>query len=139
MFVPVGFMGGIIGHALPAVRDHDRDLGAPVGVQRADAVAGALGAAAEAADGQEDAADAVLPRVQQGRSARAPNAYVGFAGFLVRKLVRERRPHRRPRSFLTIAARRAHPGGLRARGGPGLPPRQRHAARRLVARSGPTR
>ncbi len=35
-------------HALPAVRDHDRALGAAVGVQRADAVAGARGAAAQA-------------------------------------------------------------------------------------------
>ena len=58
VFVPVGFMGGITGRALPAVRHHDRALGAAVGGQRADAVAGAGGDAAQDADGQEDAADA---------------------------------------------------------------------------------
>ena len=66
VFVPVGFMGGITGAAVSAVRDHDRHLGAAVGDQRADAQPGARGAAAEAADRQAHAADAVLQRVQQG-------------------------------------------------------------------------
>ena len=52
--------------AVSAVRDHDRAVGAAVGDQRADAQPGAGGAAAEGADRQEDAADAVLQRVQQG-------------------------------------------------------------------------
>ena len=52
--------------AVSAVRDHDRALGAAVGRQRADAQPGARGAAAQAADRQDDAADAVLQRVQQG-------------------------------------------------------------------------
>ena len=52
--------------ALSAVRDHDCDLGAAVGRQRADAVARAGGDAAEAADGQADAAHALLQRVQPG-------------------------------------------------------------------------
>ena len=72
--------GRHLGHALPAVRDHDRDLGAAVGVQRADAVAGAGGDAAEAADRQEDAADAVLPRASTRCSARAPNGYITVRG-----------------------------------------------------------
>ena len=66
VFVPVGFMGGITGRAVSAVRDHDRDLGAAVGRQRADAQPGARRDAAEAADGQAVAADAVLQRLQQG-------------------------------------------------------------------------
>ena len=57
---------GITGRLLPAVRDHDRDLGAALGVQRAHPQPGALGAAAQGADGQEDAPDAVLRLVQQG-------------------------------------------------------------------------
>ena len=72
--------------ALPAVRDHDRDLGAAVGVQRADAVAGARGAAAQAGDRQEDAAHAVLPGLQQG-VRRGHQRLRQLAGFLVRKLV----------------------------------------------------
>ena len=55
---------------LPAVRDHDRALGAALGDQRPHPEPGALGAAAEGADGQEDAADALLQLVQQGLRAR---------------------------------------------------------------------
>ena len=39
VFVPVGFMAGHHGPLLPAVRDHDRDLGAALRVQRADPLA----------------------------------------------------------------------------------------------------
>ena len=41
------------GAAEPAVRDHDRRVGADLGLQRADAVAGAVGDAAAAAEGVE--------------------------------------------------------------------------------------
>ena len=70
VFVPVGFMGGITGMLLPAVRDHDRALGAALGHQRPHPEPGALGAAAEGADGQEDAPDALLQLVQQGLRPR---------------------------------------------------------------------
>ena len=60
--------------AVSAVRDHDRAVGAAVGGQRADAQPGAGGAAAQGADRQEDAADAVLQRVQQGVRRGRPTA-----------------------------------------------------------------
>ena len=62
---PSGFMGGITGAAVSAVRDHHRDLGAAVGRQRAHAQPGARGAAAQAGHRQEVAAHAVLQRLQQ--------------------------------------------------------------------------
>ena len=86
VFVPVGFMGGITGPALPAVRDHDRDLGAAFRVQRADALAGALGAAAQAGDGEEVAAHPVLPRSSTGSFGYGTDEYVGLAGFVARKI-----------------------------------------------------
>ena len=49
VFMPVAFMSGIQGRLEQAVRPHDRDLGADLGVQRADAVAGARGDVAAAA------------------------------------------------------------------------------------------
>ena len=39
VFIPVAFMRGHHGPAVPAVRAHDRRLGAHLGVQRADALA----------------------------------------------------------------------------------------------------
>ena len=44
VFIPVGVHGRHSGPAEQAVRDHDRDLGADLRLQRADAVARALGA-----------------------------------------------------------------------------------------------
>ena len=52
-----------------AVRDHDRHLGADLGVQRADAVAGARRDVAAAAQGRA-AARRLLPRVQPGVRSR---------------------------------------------------------------------
>ena len=51
---------------VPAVRAHHRDLGAAVGLQRAVAVAGALGDAAQAAQGGARPARQVLFAVQRG-------------------------------------------------------------------------
>ena len=62
--------GGLHGRhhrpAVSAVRHHDRAVGAALGHQRPDAQPGARGDAAQAGDGQEDAPDAVLQRVQPG-------------------------------------------------------------------------
>ena len=55
---------------LPAVRDHDRALRAPLRDQRPHPEPGARGPAAEGADGPEDAPDAVLQLVQQGLRPR---------------------------------------------------------------------
>src|SRR6266576_2312681 len=100
---------------VPAVRAHHRDLGAALGLQRAVAVPGPLGDAAEAGQADARSARRLLPRVQPGvrldhRSLRRRGAHPG-------------------------AARRAddHAGG---RGHPGRRPDRPPAAGRLHPRGG---
>ena len=102
--------------------------------QRADAQPGAGGAAAQAADRQEDAADAVLQRLQQGVRLDRRTATSASPAILVRKMFREPRVHRRA-DLRDRRARAADPGRLRAGRGPGLHPGQRAAARCGVARA----
>ena len=119
--------------AVSAVRDHDRAVGAAVGRQRADAQPGAGGHAAQGADRQEDAAHAVLQRLQQGvrRRHRRLRELRGHPG---PEDVPEPRVHRRA----DLRDRRPGPADsrrLRAGRGPGLHHGQRPAARRGVARA----
>ena len=85
MFIPVALMGGIHGPLEPAVRDHDRGLGADLGVQRADAVAGARGDAAAARGSARGLLGALLRRVQPVASTRARDGYVSLSHGLIRK------------------------------------------------------
>ncbi len=62
------------GAAEQAVRDHDRDLGADLGVQRADAVAGAVGDAAEAAHSRRRACSAASSASSTAGSRRRRTA-----------------------------------------------------------------
>ena len=64
------------GTAEQAVRDHDRHLGADLGVQRADAVAGARGDAAAAAEGSAGLLGGFFGAVQPRRSTKATRGYV---------------------------------------------------------------
>ena len=122
---------------LPAVRDHDRDLGAALGHQRPHPEPGALGPAAEGADGQEDAADALLQLVQQGLRARHRR---------LRELLGHPDPQDGPQLRLHRHPRRCdrragaeHPGGLHPRGGPGLPASPRSTCPTPPRSSAPTR
>ncbi len=119
--------------AVSAVRDHDRAVGAAVGRQRADAQPGAGGHAAQGADREEDAADAVLQLLQQVVRPRHRRLRQ-LLGDPDPEDVPQPRVHRRA----DVRDRRpgpADPRRLRAGGGPGLHHGQRPAARRGVARA----
>ena len=134
MFVPVGFMGGITGRALPAVRDHDRASRCCSRRSTRSRCRPALAALLlKAPTGKKTLLTPFYNWFNKVFGA-APNGYVSFTRILVRKMVRSL-------MFIGVlvvadrAARRAHPGGLRPRGGPGLHPGQRAAARRRLARA----
>ena len=126
VFIPVAFVGGLTGQHVPAVRADDRDLGAALGLQRAVAVAGARGHAAQAA-----------PRRQRGPLGMFFGGFnkvfdattKGYVGRLAAARAAldpddpaRRRRGRRRRVLRPAAARRLHP-----RGGPGHLRRQRPA------------
>ncbi len=66
VFVPVALLGGHHRTPVPAVRAHHRDLGAPVGLPRAEPRAGAAAMILKPAKTDARSAGHVLPRVQQG-------------------------------------------------------------------------
>ena len=111
--------------ALPAVRDHDRDLGAAVGVQRADAVAGAR---RRCCSRQPTGKKTLLTPFYRGFNkvfGAGTNAYVDARRLPGPQAGGQRGAGRRLR-VPDGPARRPHPRRVRARGGPGLHPGQRH-------------
>ena len=91
VFIPVGVHGRHPGAAEPAVRDHDRGLGADLGLQRADAVAGAVGDAAAAAQGVEGPARRASSARFNRWLERATHGYVSLSHGLIRKAADRRR------------------------------------------------
>ncbi len=133
VFVPVGFMGGITGRLY---QQFAITIAISVLLSAVNALTlspALVGTAAEEADRQEDAAHAVLQRLQQGlrQGDRRVHQRHDCAGPEVRH-----RPgaDRRP-VMADHGVRQADSGGIRARGRSGLRPRQRAASRRGVARA----
>ncbi len=136
VFVPVGFMPGISGMLY---QQFAITIAISVLLSAFNALTLSPALAAlllKPRDGEEDAADAVLPRLQQGLRQRDRRLH-HLRGLPGPQAGGERRAHRRAR-VPDRGAGRPHPGRVRAGGGPGLHPRERDAARRLVAASGPT-
>ena len=133
VFIPVAFLGGIAGAALPAVRGHGRDRGGDLGLHRADAHAGAVRAAAEARR--------TTSRASSGRSTAASRgSRRRFLGGVDLRAAASRRlaadaSSASSRSRVLLFWR--VPTQLRARRGPGLHHRHDPAARRRDARSAP--
>ena len=131
VFVPVGFMPGISGMLYQQFAITIA-LSVLLSAFNALTLSPALSALLlKPADREEDAADAVLPCLQQGvrggherlhRPRGLPGAEAGG----------ERRAHRRA-GVPDHPARRSHPWRVRAGGGPGVHPGQRDAAGRLLA------
>ena len=133
VFVPVGFMGGITGRLYQQFAITIA-LSVLLSVVNALTLSPALvGAVAQGADRQEDAAHPVLQLVQSGLRSRH-----GHLRQLFRRADSEVLPephlHRRP-DCADRRARASHSRRLRAGGGPGLPAGERAAARRRVARA----
>ena len=88
VFVPVGFMGGITGRLYQQFAITIA-MSVLLSVVNALTLSPALaGDAAQAADRQEDAADAVLQRLQQGVRRRRPTATSASPAILIRKMFR---------------------------------------------------
>ena len=131
VFVPVGFMGGISGQLY---QQFAITIAISVLLSAFNALTLSPALAAmllKPATGKKTPAHAVLPRVQQGvrRGHQRLRHLRGLPGAQAR---RERAAGRRVR-VPDGPARRAHPRRVRARGGPGLHPDQRLAARRVLA------
>ena len=131
VFVPVGFMGGITGRLYQ---------------QFAITIAISVLLSAFNALTLSPALAALLLKAPTGKKTlltpfygwfnrvfgRGTDAYVSFSGLLIRKMVREPGLHRHP-GGRDRGSGAAHPGRFRARGGPGLPARQRPAPGRRLA------
>ena len=85
VFIPVGVHERHPGAAEQAVRAHDRDLGADLGVQRADAVAGARGDVAAAAQAHARGCSAGSSAHSTARSSAPSRGYVSVSHTLIRK------------------------------------------------------
>ena len=118
VFVPVAFFPGTTGPALPAVLADDRVLGGALGVQRADADAGAVGAAARARRAMRKGAFfRVVERVIDGGTQRLRARRCAAR---MRVALGRGRSCSSARSALTYWVYRTRAAGVRARRGPGL-------------------
>ena len=136
VFIPVAFLGGIAGHALPAVRGDRRDRGRDLRLRRAHADAGAVRAAAQArrprvaaASGRSTSASRRLTQtfLSLRRAARCGIASSSVLAIFVGVIA------------LAGAAVLARADELRAARGPGLHHQLDHAARRARRSSAPPR
>jgi hydrophobic/amphiphilic exporter-1 (mainly G- bacteria), HAE1 family len=124
VFVPVGFMGGITGRLY---QQFAITIAISVLLSAFNALTlspRARGPAAEAAARQEE----LLTPFYDGFNrvfGRGTDAYVSFSGILIRKMAAAW--HSSSSWWRDRGAGAAHPGRLRARGGPGLPAGQRPA------------